>query len=143
MIDVVKTRNDAEIFITGFKVFDCFRRFMYSDLTSANLLGALGSTPPNGTIIIMHDDDDTYCKYDWANTYLGYCIHQDIQIASLVCGVLSIAFWMVAQLPFVQSVPPSLCVDSFSLSAKSSRTGKPEKQTPFHWYSWPTGYAGM
>ena len=53
------------------------------------------------------DDDATGCnnpKYPWANTYLGYCIHRDIEVASLVCGLASIAFWMVAQLPFAPFV---------------------------------------
>ena len=59
------------------------------------------------------DDDAGGCfnpKYPWANKYLGYCIHRDIEVASLVCGLLSIAFWMVAQMPFVRHMHGSCLI---------------------------------
>jgi hypothetical protein len=38
--------------------------------------------------------------YPWANTYFGYCIHKEEQLASLILGLLSIVCWLIAQFPF-------------------------------------------
>ena len=38
-------------------------------------------------------------RYEWANTYLGECVKNDLQLIGLFLGLLSMACWLVAQSP--------------------------------------------
>eukprot|EP00042_Codosiga_hollandica_P036246 m.274586 g.274586 ORF g.274586 m.274586 type:complete len:297 (+) comp54835_c1_seq6:54-944(+) len=59
----------------------------------------VASTVPPADDYDDHTDDLVPCMYTWADRYLGTCVKNDLQVAALFCGLLSIACWMVAQLP--------------------------------------------
>lgn len=43
-------------------------------------------------------------EYPWVWKYLGECVHNSTQLAAVFLGLSSIAFWLVAQAPYVGAV---------------------------------------
>ncbi|EGD76265.1 hypothetical protein PTSG_00968 [Salpingoeca rosetta] len=48
---------------------------------------------------LVGSSNSSSCEYQWADKYLGECVHNERQLAGLILGLSSILCWMVAQTP--------------------------------------------
>ena len=108
--------------------------------TDAADLAQYGLVPRLFQANVTGDDDGTCVdpRFPWADKYLGYCVVRDLQMASLFCGLLSIVFWMFAQMPCVTH-HVFACMTSCRQIVKNWRTGSVESLSLLFLVDWLCG----